>query len=253
MPISCREEDSSPTNNPSDTHISGILAHFHPCKQPSNLPYLKNNPSNHILNIQFSVYVGFFNAFSTLINQILEPYSFSETAAGICGALLIVVGLVTSAITSPLLSRHPHLSLLAIKIQVPIIALSYFAFIWAPQARTAAAPYVIASLLGASSFSLVPIALEFVVEIVHPVSPEITSVVCWTGGQLFGAVFLLIMDTLKNDGREKPPYGMKRALVFEAVVALLVVPLPLCLGLFGRKVKSRRLEADNARDVRSGG
>ncbi|KAI9782760.1 MAG: hypothetical protein M1816_001712 [Peltula sp. TS41687] len=198
-----------------------------------------------LLFIPFSIYVGFFNAFSSLINQILEPYGFSETEAGICGALLIVVGLVAAAITSPILDRHQNKALLAIKTQVPLTALAFLGFIWAPQSRGVATPYLLASLLGASAFSLMPLALELLAEITHPISPDITSVLCWTGGSLLGGVFLLTMDALKDGPDAHPPFRMKRALVFEAVLALMVVPLPLCLGLFGRKVRKKRMEADN--------
>jgi hypothetical protein len=39
---------------------------------------------------------------------------------------------------------------------------------------------------------------------------------------------------------------MKNALIFQAVVALVVVPAPLCLGLFGRKqqLQLRRVRSD---------
>ncbi|KAK6606916.1 major facilitator superfamily protein [Botrytis cinerea] len=111
----------------------------------------------------------------------LSPYSFSETDAGIAGALLIVVGLVAAAITSPLIDRTKTY-LLAIKIQIPILGICYLAFTWAPQTRSLAAIYAILSILGAASFSLVPVALEYLIEITHPVSPEVTSTICWSGG-----------------------------------------------------------------------
>ena len=107
--------------------------------------------------IPFSVYVGLFNSISSLINQILSPYSFSETEAGIAGALLIVVGLVAAAVISPIVDKTKAY-LTAIKIQVPIIAICYLAFTWAPQSRSIGAAYAILSILGAASFSLVPVA-----------------------------------------------------------------------------------------------
>jgi hypothetical protein len=36
---------------------------------------------------------------------------------------------------------------------------------------------------------------------------------------------------------------MRKALIFSAVISAAVVPLPLAIGLFGRKVSNRRLEA----------
>ncbi|KAH8586800.1 major facilitator superfamily domain-containing protein 7-b [Bisporella sp. PMI_857] len=196
-----------------------------------------------LILIPFSVYVGLFNSLSTLLNQILSPYGLSESAAGICGALLIFVGLVASAITSPILDRSKK-SLLAIKLLVPMIGICYLGFIWAPRTRANAAPFATASILGAVSFCLVPVILEFLVETLHPVSPEITSTICWSGGQLFGGIFLLVSNTLKATKDADPPYNMHRALVFQAVIAVAAVPLPLCIGWFGIDAKARRTEAD---------
>ena len=217
--------------------------------------------------IPFTVYVGMFNSVSSLINQILQPYSFTEDQAGIAGALLIVVGLVTSAVTSPIVDRTKTF-LLAIKIQVPVVAVAYLAFTWAPQTRSIAAPYAILSILGAASFSLVPVVLEYLIELTHPVSPEVTSTICWSGGQLLGGIFILISDALRapglNDGTaddhsNRPPGNMWKALIFQTVIALVVVPLPLALGCCGRgrSVRMRRVEADKEaaerRDIENGG
>lgn len=215
-----------------------------------------------MIMIPFTFYVGLFNSVSSLINQILQPYSFSETQAGIAGALLIVVGLVTSAVTSPIIDRTKTF-LFAIKLQVPIIGIAYLAFTWAPQTRTIAAAYAILSILGAASFSLVPVVLEYLIELTHPVSPEVTSTICWSGGQLLGGIFILISDALRapgaNDGSadnhtNRPPGNMWKALIFQTVIALVVVPLPLALGCCGRdrKVRMRRVEADKEANERRG-
>lgn len=216
-----------------------------------SIKYLFTFPEFYMIIIPFVVYVGLFNSISSVINQILFPYGFSENEAGIAGALLIVVGLVTSAITSPIIDRSKKY-LLTIKILVPVIAICYLVFIWAPPTRTEAAVYTIMAVLGAASFSLVPIVLEYLCEITHPVSPEVTSTISWTGGQLLGGIFILIADAL-TDGPAggaggNVPYNMQRNLWFQAILAIVVVPLPLALGLFGRvgKVRLRRVEADKA-------
>jgi len=56
---------------------------------------------------------------------------------------------------------------------------------------------------------------------------------------------------LKDGEGGKPPGNMRRALVFQAVVAMVAVPLPLCLGWWGIEVRSRRLDVE--RRVRGGG
>jgi MFS transporter, FLVCR family, MFS-domain-containing protein 7 len=211
-----------------------------------DLSLLSKSPEFYLLFIPFSVFVGFFNAFSSLLNQILLPYGdpYTEDMAGIAGAILIVVGLVFSAVTSPLCDKYKFY-LAYIKTSTPVIALSYLIFIWAPQSHSLAYVFVVCALLGAASFGLVPVALEFLVEIHYPLGPEVGSSLCWCGGQLLGGVFIVIMDALKAEGG-RPRNNMKIGLVFQAVIALVAAILPICLGMFGRadRVRRRRLEAD---------
>ncbi|CAM1506400.1 Fc.00g060410.m01.CDS01 [Cosmosporella sp. VM-42] len=201
-----------------------------------------------LILIPFAIYVGFFNSISSLLNQMMNPYGFTDDEAGIGGAILIVVGLVASAVTSPILDRTKKF-MFAIKLVIPVIGLSYLVFIWMPETGSLAGPYVLLAILGASSFSLVPVALEYLIELSHPLSPEVTSTIAWAGGQLFGAIFTIISDALVAGPTAHPPKNMKKALIFEAIVALAVVPLPLCLGLFGRedKVTLKRIKSDEER------
>lgn len=178
----------------------------------------------------------------------MMPYGYSDTDAGIAGALLIVVGLVSSAVTSPILDRTKKF-LLACKICVPLIGICYLALIWMPGTRDSgglAGPYVVLSLLGAASFTLVPVAVEFLVEMTHPVSPEVTSTLGWSGGQLLGGIFIIVSDALRAGDDGDPPQNMKRSLIFTAAIALAVIPFPLSLGLFGRskQVELRRVQSD---------
>ncbi|KAL1651940.1 hypothetical protein SLS58_000063 [Diplodia intermedia] len=232
-----------------------------------SLAHLSRTPTFWLLLLPFAVYVGFFNAFSSLLNQILYPYGFSPTDAGICGALLIIVGLLAAALLSPLLDRrHPKPYISTIKLLCPVVALSYLAFVWAPATRAVGAPYAVAAVLGAASFALVPVALECLVEATWPAAgPEAGSVCCWTAGQLLGGVFVVVMDALKEPGCDsteecqeigrhstgsRPPGSMWRALVFQAVVALAVLPAPLLLGVrrlgLGAGRRRGRMEAEDA-------
>ncbi|KAL2040854.1 hypothetical protein N7G274_006312 [Stereocaulon virgatum] len=214
---------------------------------------LTRNPTFWLIFLPFAIYVGFFNSLSSLLTQILTPYGFSETNSGIAGAVLILVGLVSAAISSPIIDRTKAY-LPFIKISVPIIALSYLAFIWAPGTRSLAAPFVILALLGAASFSLVPVALEWLVEVTWPVGPEAGSTICWAGGQLLGGIFIVLSDALKAGKDASPPFTMSRALIFEAVVAAAAVPCALALGWVG-SVEQGRLGVDKGRGEgeRSGG
>lgn len=230
----------------------------------SSFGHMLRSPPSYVVLITFGTYVGLFNSFASLLNQILYPYGYSEDEAGICGAVMIVVGLVTAAILSPILDRT-HAYILSIRILCPLVALSYLAFIWAPQTRTIEAPYILGGILGAASFSLLPCALEYLVEITYPASPEISSALCWAMGQLLGGVFVIVQNALKDgrsvdlkqvreDGRgagggDKPPGNMYNALVFQGVIAMAVLPLPLMLGVkrLGMAHGEGRLQVDEHR------
>ncbi|EGO54677.1 hypothetical protein NEUTE1DRAFT_48311 [Neurospora tetrasperma FGSC 2508] len=206
-----------------------------------------------LLFVPFAVYVGTFNSISSLLNQIMEPHGYTDEEAGIAGAVLIVVGLLVSAITSPIIDRTKAF-LTTIRIAVPLIGICYLVFLWMPSTHDSAGlagPYVILAILGAASFSLVPVVVEFLVEVTHPISPEVTSTLAWSGGQVLGGVFIIVSGALKEEkGKEGRPDGnMYWALVFHAVVAMVTVPVPLCLGLFGRrdKVNLRRVGSDDGR------
>jgi MFS transporter, FLVCR family, MFS-domain-containing protein 7 len=117
------------------------------------------------------------------------------------------------------------------------VAASYLAFLFAPPTHKIIAPYLILAVLGAASFGLMPVVLEYVVEVTFPVSPEVTSTILWASGQFLGAVFLIIMGELKDtEGLEHgtgdyPPGNMQRALVFEAIICCLTAVLPFGLGM----------------------
>ncbi|KAL5614862.1 hypothetical protein BROUX41_004943 [Berkeleyomyces rouxiae] len=183
--------------------------------------------------IPFATYIGLFNNISSLLNQMLEPYGISEDDAGIGGAVLIVAGLVCSAITSPIFDRHKKF-LPALKCAVPIIAAMYIAFIWMPETGSVVGPYVVLGVLGAASFSVIPVALEFLAELSYPVGSEVASTVAWSLGQLLGACFIVVSDALEAGDGASPPNHMKKSLIFQAVIGAVVVPLPMCIGMFGR-------------------
>lgn len=226
------------------TPVAPSSEHARPAILPS-LRTVARSPEVWIIMVSFWAHVGLFNNISTLLSQMMKPYGFSEDEAGIGGAVLILVGLLASAIVSPILDRTKAF-ILAIKLLVPVDGLMYLIFIWMPATKEIPGPYVVLALIGATGFSLVPCALELLTELSYPVSPEVTSTFGWAGGQLLGAVFILISGALTEGDDSDPPRNLDRALIFQAVIALFVIPLVLSLGLFGRRenVRLRRVRSD---------
>ncbi|KAI9838287.1 MAG: hypothetical protein M1819_005555 [Sarea resinae] len=199
----------------------------------------------YLIFIPFATYVTLFNTLSTILAQTLTPYNYSAQTAGIIGGLLILTGLVSAAITSPLVDHYKS-HLLAIKLLVPLLGLTYILFPIAPPTRTLAAPLTLSCALGAASFSLVPVALEWLAESTYPLSPEAGSTLCWAGGQFGGAVLVIAMDALKGVGG-RPKGNMQAALWFMGALAIVVVPVPVFgLGKWGTRGKGRRWEIERS-------
>ena len=73
--------------------------------------------------------------------------------------------------------------------------------------------------------------------------------------QLFGGIGVIIGNDLRDpgigdgtadNGTSMPPGNMHRTLISMAVCSLIIVPLPLALGCFGRgdRVRLRRVNTD---------
>ncbi|ODV89640.1 hypothetical protein CANCADRAFT_28534 [Tortispora caseinolytica NRRL Y-17796] len=227
----------------------------YPCSPSSAVPKLGLWPSLKIFatskvfiytTIIFSVFVGFFNAFSSLLQQIMTPYGYTNDDAGYTGAVLIVAGLIGALILSPIADRF-HCFLWYIYILVPLIAGAYIGAIFmCTTDKQYAGPFIVSIFIGVCSFTLLPLVLEWTQEQVHPASDELSAGILWCGGQLLGAIFTIIMNALRyNHDQGNPPQNMKRALIFEAVIAGACV---LLLPFFtSNKYKhNRRIAMDEA-------
>lgn len=155
--------------------------------------------------MKFMVFVGFFNAISSLLFQILSPYGASSDTSGYLGAALIGSGLVVAAIVSPIIDKF-HIQSISMKMVAPIIGACYLAFIWIPGKPMVAA-YIVVCALGGASFTLLPVTLEWLANDSRPISPEVSSSLCWMGGQLLGILFTIIMQSLKTYGDSSVPDG----------------------------------------------
>lgn len=207
-----------------------------------SLAFLARAPAFLLAFAMFSVYVGLFNAYSTFINQIMSPYGYSSDVAGYTGAILIVAGIVCAAISSPILDRCHHY-LMLFTVALPVIAGCYVALIFTQTPdNQVVGPFLVSGVLGAISFSLLPALLEWIQEQTFPAMPALSSSLLWNGGQLFGAIFIISMNALKDGGSGSPPGNMRRALIFQAVWACVGVAPVFLLRRFSRENSRIRVD-----------
>jgi MFS transporter, FLVCR family, MFS-domain-containing protein 7 len=192
--------------------------------------------------VPFVILVAVFNSFASILNQALVPYGITDNEAGIAGAIIIIAGIVAAGITSLIIDRTSA-HLVALKIGIPLLAISYICFIWAPSRGEVIGSDINCGFIGAISFAILPVALEFVADITYPVSVEFSSTLLWTGGQLLGSILLICAGYLKAGPDSEVPGNMNKALILHAVLAASTIPLTLALGMFGRQqaVLTRRM------------
>ncbi|KAG0337829.1 hypothetical protein BG004_007482 [Podila humilis] len=177
-----------------------------------------------ILMFMFGTFVGFFNAFSSLIAQFSEPFGYSADDAGLFGAAMIVAGLVGAGIAGPVIDRNKKYTTL-LKVMAPPAALFYVIFNFVVRKDMFIAIIVVSALLGLSSFAMLPVILELGVECTYPVNPSSSTSLLWASGQFFAVVFLLVLGALQDNAKALAT-GVSPPLVFIAVWSVVgAVPI----------------------------
>ncbi|KAL1938967.1 hypothetical protein VTO73DRAFT_11120 [Trametes versicolor] len=175
-----------------------------------------------IIALVFGVLVGVINAFTVLTAQHLEPYGYSDTVSGLMGAVLLLVGLVAAAITSPLYDRVlTHHLALSCKVLCPVLAACWLALIWEIRPNNAAALFVLMAVIGATGLTLLPAVLELAVELTR--NADGSSAILWASTNLFGLIFVLSEDALRAGPSASPPLNMHHAVIFQAVLVSAVI------------------------------
>ncbi|KAG0242679.1 hypothetical protein BGW41_003782 [Actinomortierella wolfii] len=185
----------------------------------------------------FGTFVGFFNAFSSLITQFADPFGYTNDEAGYFGAAMVVAGLVGAGVAGPIVDKYKNYKTV-LKAGVPVVALLYVVFYFVMRKDFFVGIIVVSALLGMTSFSLLPTILELGVECTYPVTPSSSTSLLWCSGQLFAVVFLLVLDALRDPERAVND-GVNPPLIFIAVWS--VVFAGLCLFF---KSPYYRLEAE---------
>jgi FLVCR family MFS transporter 7 len=153
-----------------------------------------------ILFFSFGVSLGTFNAFTTLIEQIICTRGYSDNDAGYFGGAMIVSGIVGSIIAGVLLDKTKRFEEIA-KICFAMCALAniLFVIIQLNNNDHALNYYLILlsfCLIGFFGLPLLPVCMEMSVECVYPI-PEATSTgLLFIGGQIVGVVMILFYPKL---------------------------------------------------------
>ncbi|KAF7315391.1 MFS general substrate transporter [Mycena indigotica] len=176
-----------------------------------------------IIFLVFGVLASAVNVFGILTGQFFVS-STNLTATPLIllvflGACLLLSGIVAAILTSPLFDRvfTSHLAITA-KILVPILAVAWLSLIWAVRPHNLAALYAICAIIGVTSVTMLPVALELAVEITR--NAEGSSALLWFACNGLAIIFILVEGALRAGPNASPPLNMRKALIFNGAVVM---------------------------------
>lgn len=204
-----------------------------------------------IIVLVFGTLVAATSTFSVLSAQLVQPFGYSADQAGFLGACLLLTGIVSAIITAPLFDRvFTHHLAMTTKAFVPITAVAWFSLIWAIKRNNLAGLFVIMTIIGVSSVTMLPVALELACEVTR--NPDASSALLWFMGNLLGVVWILSQQALRAGPDANPPLNLRRASIFHGAWVLTAA-----VSVFFIRGRQTRKELDeekkNEADQREGG
>ncbi|CAG2224614.1 solute carrier family 49 member A3-like [Mytilus galloprovincialis] len=160
------------------------------------LKKLLKNKNYWVLNITFGAGLAIFTSFTTFLDQILCPKGYSNSFAGLCGALMIAGGVLGAVVSGIYVDRSKKFA--------EVIKFSYAGAVMAGLAFTQVARLrdqsVLAAtcitLFGVFGFAMYPISMEMSVEVTYPVAEATSSGLLIVSGQIQGIIIILVLQFL---------------------------------------------------------
>jgi len=150
-----------------------------------------------LLSLAFGVGLGLFTVLSTLFEQILCPYGYTDEFSGTCGALLIGAGIFGSIVSGIAADKTKAFAEIVqfcfVGATFGIIAFSVLATF--PSFDPAIGISV--AWIGTFGVALYSVALELAAEISFPVSENVSTGLLVVSGQLFSVLFIVVSQYLR--------------------------------------------------------
>jgi len=165
---------------------------------------LLHNKDYILLVISFGIGVGFFNALLTLLNQIVQPFGYSNDDAGTFGAVFIVFGLVGAGSIGSLMEKtKAYRPILKIGVAICVFFLGLFLCMlfsnnyWPLLASI--------GILGFFMLPLLPVMMENCAECTYPIPEDMSMGVMFATSNLLGLGFIFALQYLLEVPAVGPP------------------------------------------------
>ncbi|KAG2177678.1 hypothetical protein INT44_008192 [Umbelopsis vinacea] len=201
------------------------------------LKMLSKNGHFWILFVIHGINVGLSMALATIFNQVITPYGYTNAQSGQLSAVSFFAGTLGCSVAGPVLDMTKQHKLF-LRLMAPLTLATYIGFIFIIQKESFAAIMFTCIMNQFFLSFLVPVVVELGVEVSYPVAESTSNSLLWQGCQLFGFIFVLIMDQLR-DQNGTPKDNMQKALIFQA--ALMGVCTVLAFVYNGRMNRSEAM------------
>lgn len=196
--------------------VIGIFARDKPRYRPSNtstedykLPlgrFLKNELKSlnfMLLTIAFGLAVGFPTALAGLLAQVLEPFGIEENISGVLAFSGILGGAVNCGVVGIFVDRthyYKYTSIALVSVTtVLLIVTTIIMKTVKDQDGQAAALYVLVPLLEFLVLPIVPVVMEFAVELAYPCPETVPSTLVLASMCLFSFIGMIVFSVILGD------------------------------------------------------
>ncbi|XP_054453469.1 solute carrier family 49 member A3 [Anoplopoma fimbria] len=233
---------SSPPTPPSASAESSSSEPF-----LQGIKLLMTNKAYLVLLVCFGSGIAVFTCFSTLLEQILCVTGYTNTFAGLCGALFIVFGVVGAAVLGVYVDKTKKF-IEATKVNMCFTAISCIAFsVVCLMPHQKAAVAVVCSLFGFFGFSIYPVAMELSVECSYPVGEATSAGLVFVSGQIQSVLYIVLLQALTKRLADSPLSTCGDAVLSWKVPMMVMAGLctffTCCFVIFFH-TRYRRLEAE---------
>ncbi|KAL4231241.1 Major facilitator superfamily domain-containing protein 7 [Mactra antiquata] len=152
-----------------------------------------------ILNFVFGTGLALFTAFSSFLDQMLCPRGYTDTFAGICGAIMIAAGSVGAVFAGIYVDKTKRFEEV-VKVCWCISCLFGVGFSQAARYRDHQVLVALSiSLFGGFGFAIYPICMELAVEVTYPIAEATSAGLMVISGQVQGIIYMLLMQFIAQD------------------------------------------------------
>ena len=197
-----------------------------------------------ILLFSFSIGFGLFNALATLLYQLIAPFGYTSSNAGIFGAIMILTGILNAVIAGIIMDRtHAYRIILKILLVGACVSGIFFILILQPNQLYPLGASI--GLIGFFTLPILPVAFECAVECTYPIRAEWSTGLLLCVGNILAGCFVFLLEYLITlSPSSSSGVTMTPASIF--ILCCFVIAALVLLAYYGPYL---RLEAERSTTV----